>query len=124
MRHSEKAVMSTTTLPTVTPRTGDESRDALTPVFNCVLLDDNDHSYDYVIDMLQSLFLISHAEAVRHAVEVDTTGRTIVVTAELPVASFARDQIHAYGPDWRNTECKGSMSAIVEPASHGGGQAA
>jgi len=98
-----------------------ETRDQLTPLYNVVLLDDDDHTYDYVIEMLTRIFLISAADAYRHAVEVDTTGRTVVLTCELPLAEYSRDQIHAYGPDWRMPKCKGSMSAIVEPVSGGGG---
>jgi ATP-dependent Clp protease adaptor protein ClpS len=40
-----------------------------------------------------------------------------VITCELPQAEFARDQIHAYGADPRMPECRGSMSAVVEPAA-------
>jgi ATP-dependent Clp protease adaptor protein ClpS len=43
-------------------------------------------------------------------------GRTILITCERPQAEFARDQIHAYGPDPRLPRSKGSMSAILEPA--------
>jgi len=56
------------------------------------------------------------SEVFQHAVEVDTTGRTIMITCELPQAEFARDQIHGYGADWRMPRSKGSMSAILEPA--------
>jgi ATP-dependent Clp protease adaptor protein ClpS len=69
--------------------------------------------------MLQKLFLRSPSEAYRHAVEVDTAGRTIVMTAELPVASYARDQIQSFGADWRIPRSKGSMTAILEPAGGG-----
>lgn len=86
------------------------------PLFHVVLLDDDDHSYDYVIEMLQQLFLLSSTDAFRRAVEVDTFGRTIVITCERPQAEFGRDQIHAYGPDERLPRSKGSMSAILEPA--------
>ncbi|MBM3749276.1 MAG: ATP-dependent Clp protease adaptor ClpS, partial [Acidobacteria bacterium] len=48
---------------------------------------------------------------------VDTTGRTIVITCELPQAEFARDQIQSYGPDPRLPQSKGSMRAIIEPAA-------
>lgn len=89
-------------------------------MYNVVLLDDDQHTYDYVIDMLQRLFLVSAQQAFRHAEEVDTTGRTIVLTCELPAAEFARDQIQSFGPDWRMPESKGSMSAIVEPAGLAG----
>ena len=91
-------------------------RDQLTPLFHVVLVDDDAHTYDYVIEMLGRLFLMSKGEAFQHAVEVDTTGRTIVITCELPQAEFARDQIHAYGADPRMPESKGSMSAVIEPA--------
>ncbi len=88
----------------------------LTPLYNVVLLDDDKHTYDYVIEMLVRLFLFSVVDAYRHAEEVDRTGRTVVITCELAQAEFGRDQIHGYGPDWRMPKSKGSMSAIVEPA--------
>jgi ATP-dependent Clp protease adaptor protein ClpS len=107
-----------TTLPSTGPGTGVEGseRDQLTPLYHVVLLDDDDHTYDYVVEMLQKLLILTLDEAFRHAVEVDMTGRTNVLTCHLPEAEFARDQIHAYGPDWRMPRSKGSMSAIVEPA--------
>lgn len=94
-------------------------REELVPLFHVVLLDDDDHTYDYVIEMLQKIFCCSLDDAYRHAVEVDTTGRTIVITCELPQAEFARDQIHAYGPDRRMPRSHGSMRAVVEPAARG-----
>ena len=102
--------------PTVTPDVMEQRREELAPLYHVVLLDDNDHTYDYVVEMLQHLFLLSGAQAFRHAVEVDTTGRTIVITCERPQAEFARDQIHAYGADRRLPRSKGSMSARIEPA--------
>jgi ATP-dependent Clp protease adaptor protein ClpS len=101
----------------VAPETESTQQDQLTPLYHVVLLDDNLHTYDYVIEMLQQLFLFSESDAFRHAVEVDTTGRTVVMTCELPQAEFARDQIRGYGPDWRMPASKSSMSAIVEPAA-------
>ncbi|HBY64373.1 MAG TPA: Clp protease ClpS [Solibacterales bacterium] len=91
-------------------------KDKLTPLYHVVLLDDDEHTYDYVIEMLQKVFCHTMEQAYRNAVEVDTTGRTIVITCELPQAEFGRDQIHAYGPDWRMKNSRGSMKAILEPA--------
>lgn len=103
----------TTAIPDVETTQAEE----LTPLYSVFLLDDDEHTYDYVIEMLQKLFLFSRAKAFQHAVEVDTTGRTLVLTCELPHAEFARDQIHSYGADPRMPESRGSMSAIIEPAS-------
>ncbi len=102
--------------PSVTPETQTIERDQLVPLYRVVLLDDNDHTYDYVIEMLQKIFIFTLEQAYRHAEEVDRCGRTILITCELGEAEFARDQIHAYGPDWRLQRSRGSMSAVVEPA--------
>jgi ATP-dependent Clp protease adaptor protein ClpS len=85
-------------------------------LYRVVLLDDDDHTYDYVIEMLQKIFVFTLQEAYDHAVEVDSRGRTVLITCELAQAEFARDQVQSYGPDWRLERSKGSMSAIVEPA--------
>src|SRR2546429_7513889 len=103
--------------PTAFPDVDVAKRDELVPLYHVVLLDDNDHTYDYVIEMLQKIFIFTMQEAFRHAEEVDAMGRTVLVTCELPQAEFARDQIHMYGPDWRLERSKGSMSAIVEPVA-------
>lgn len=102
--------------PAVSPDTEVVEQERLVPLYRVVLLDDNDHTYDYVIEMLQKIFIFSLEQAYRHAEEVDRAGRTVLITCELPQAEFARDQIHSYGPDWRLERSKGSMSAIVEPA--------
>ncbi len=101
---------------TTSPGTEIVERRQQIPLYRVVLLDDDDHTYDYVIEMLQKVFVFTVEEAFRHAEEVDSKGRTVVVTCELPQAEFGRDQILAYGPDWRLSRSKGSMSAIVEPA--------
>ena len=87
-------------------------------LYHVVLLDDDEHTYDYVIEMLQKLFFLSLEIALQHAIEVDTTGRTVVITCERPEAEFARDQIHGFGADPRMPKSKGSMSAILVPASN------
>lgn len=102
--------------PSIAPETESLEREQLTPLYRVVLLDDNDHTYDYVIEMLQEIFIFSLEQAYRHAEEVDRSGRTVLITCELPAAEFARDQIHAYGPDWRLPRSMGSMSAVIEPA--------
>lgn len=85
-------------------------------MYHVVLLDDDDHTYDYVIEMLQKIFGHSRERAYEMACEVDATGRVIVATLPLERAEFKRDQIHAYGKDWRIPRCAGSMSGVVEPA--------
>jgi ATP-dependent Clp protease adaptor protein ClpS len=103
--------------PSPGTETGEREKQELEPMWHVVLLDDDDHTYDYVIEMLCRLFFKTVEEAYKNAVEVDSAGRTIVMTCEKEAAEFARDQIHGYGADWRMPKCKGSMSAVLEPAA-------
>jgi ATP-dependent Clp protease adaptor protein ClpS len=102
--------------PTISPAREKNREEQRERLFHVVLLDDDEHTYDYVIEMLQKLFFLSLQLAFHHALEVDTTGRTIVMTCERLQAEFARDQIHAYGADPRMPKSKGSMSAVLVPA--------
>ena len=87
------------------------------PPWNVVLLDDPKHTYDYVIEMLGELFGHPPEKAFRLAEEVDTGGRAIVHTTHRELAELKRDLILGYGADFRHPECKGSMSATIEPAA-------
>jgi ATP-dependent Clp protease adaptor protein ClpS len=106
----------TTASPLTTPGTGLTDEGEKVPLYRLVLMDDDDHTYDYVIEMLQKIFIFSSEQALRHAQEVDAAGRTVLITCELPEAEFGRDQVHGYGPDWRLNRSKGPMSATIEPA--------
>ena len=86
------------------------------PPYNVVLLDDDDHTYTYVIRMLKELFGYPETKGFKMAEEVDKTGRVIVLTTSLEHAELKRDQIHAYGPDKLIERCQGSMTAVIEPA--------
>ncbi|MBV9158133.1 MAG: ATP-dependent Clp protease adaptor ClpS [Acidobacteriaceae bacterium] len=111
-------MQSTVVAPTATPAARTDQTEEQGRLFHVVLLDDDEHTYDYVVEMLQKLFVFSRDVAFQHAVEVDTTGRTIVITCERPQAEFARDQIHAYGADPRMPKSKGSMSAVLVPVGN------
>ena len=85
------------------------------PRYNVILWDDDEHSYDYVIKMMQELFGHPYERGYQLAVEVDTAGRTVCLTTTMEHAELKRDQIHAYGRDSRISKCAGSMSATIEP---------
>ena len=87
------------------------------PPYHVILLNDDDHTYEYVIVMLQQLFGHPPEKGFQLAREVDTAGRAVVLTTTKEHAELKRDQIHAFGPDPYSTRnCQGSMSAVIEPA--------
>lgn len=85
------------------------------PTYHVILFDDDDHTYEYVIGMFRKLFGYPTEKAYQLACEVDNTGRVIADTTTLERAELKRDQIQAFGRDWRLNRCQGSMSAVIEP---------
>ncbi len=85
------------------------------PRYQVILWDDNDHTYDYVIRMLQALFGHSRAKALQLAEEVDSGGKAICLTTTREHAELKRDQIHAFGPDSLIAGCSGAMWSTIEP---------
>ena len=102
----------TTTLP-------EERTDVRTkrqPPYHVILLNDDDHTYQYVIYMLLKLFGHPPELGFEMAREVDQKGRVIVDTTSLERAELKQDQIHSFGADPLIPRCKGSMSAVIEPS--------
>jgi len=85
------------------------------PPYNVILLNDDDHTYAYVINMLQKLFGHPVEKGYELAKLVDSSGRAIVLTTTREHAELKRDQIHAFGKDDLIAGCAGSMSATIEP---------
>lgn len=87
------------------------------PMFHVVLLDDDEHTYEYVIEMMQKVFSYPIEKGFEIARTVDSEGRVIVMTTHKEMAELKRDQILAYGADPRmSAVSKGSMKAVIEPA--------
>lgn len=86
------------------------------PPYHVILLNDDDHTFEYVIRMLGELFAHSTTKATQMAQEVHTRGRAIVDTTSKERAELKQEQIHAYGADPLSQHSAGSMSAIIEPA--------
>jgi ATP-dependent Clp protease adaptor protein ClpS len=97
-------------------REGKRTRDDTERLYHVILLNDDDHTYDYVVEMLVEIFAFSESKAYDHTVEVDTKGHSRLGTYPLPEAEKKRDQIHAHGADWRLPRSAGSMAALIEPA--------
>lgn len=85
------------------------------PRYHVVLWDDPTHTYAYVVEMLGNLFGHGVEKAFELAKQVDTEGKAICLTTTKEHAELKRDQIQAFGKDDRSRNCRGSMSASIEP---------
>lgn len=102
--------------PTPTTRILEDTDQALEPPYHLVLLDDNEHTYGYVIAMLGALFGYGREKAFAIACIVDGEGRAVVMTGPKGEVELKQEAIHSFGADPLMPECKGSMTAILEPA--------
>jgi len=98
------------------PEVIQEHQTSHAPRWHVVLLNDDDHTYEYVIEMLVKVFAKTPERAFLHACEVDAAGRTIVDTTSKERAELKVEQIHAFGKDPRLPRSAGGMSAEMEPA--------
>jgi Zn-dependent protease/ATP-dependent Clp protease adapter protein ClpS len=89
---------------------GEEAADT-----HVVLVNDADHTYDYVIRMLEDVFGYSPAHGARLARKVDADGRVVVVTTSRRLAEDFRNRILAYGPDPLLRRSQTSMQAVLQP---------
>jgi ATP-dependent Clp protease adaptor protein ClpS len=96
-------------------QTDKKKRPKRQPRYNVILWNDDDHSYEYVVEMMKDLFGHPETKGFKIAKEVDKTGKAICLTTTLEHAELKRDQIHAFGADKLIARCKGSMSATIEP---------
>lgn len=89
---------------------------AMEPPWHVILLDDDFHSVEYVIEMLHVIFGHSRELGKRMAEEVDTTGRVIVATVHKELAELRQQQIEEFGPDPQEHTPQGqvSMKALIE----------
>jgi ATP-dependent Clp protease adaptor protein ClpS len=79
-----------------------------------ILFNDEEHTYDYVVEMLVHASRLSRENAFRCAVEVDLTGRTIVHYGTRQECEGVVARITAYGPDHRLPQSMSSMKAEVQ----------
>lgn len=96
------------------PKIEEQTKTKVKPPYKVILLNDDDHSVEYVINIMQKIFGYPPEKGLKIAEEVHFQGRCIVWTGTLEVAELKQEQIHAYGPDPLIPRCKGSMTAEIE----------
>ncbi len=109
-----ETVVSTLSQPKSSTRSSTSSKQL--PPYNVIVLNDEEHTFEYVIEVLTKLFghALSAAEALTW--KIHTSGRAIVYTTHKEKAELKRDQVLSFGPDPRMSVSKGPLSCYIEPA--------
>lgn len=115
MSKSAKSKVSAT-VPEAENQTDTERKPKRFPPYNVVILNDEDHSFPYVIELLVKLFGHPAPTAQVLTWRIHLRGRAIVFTTHKEVAEFKRDQVLGYGADPLTASSKGPLRCVIEPA--------
>jgi ATP-dependent Clp protease adaptor protein ClpS len=97
-------------------RTSEQTNTRRQPPYNVIIVNDEEHTFDYVIELLCKLF--KHALPTSESLtwSIHLNGRAVVFTTHRELAELKREQVVAYGPDPRLNGSQGSLQCYVEPA--------
>jgi ATP-dependent Clp protease adaptor protein ClpS len=84
------------------------------PPYHVILLNDEEHTFEYVIELLLKLFKHSKPVAEELTLRIHLTGRAIVLTTHRELAELKREQVLAYGADPRMSISKGPLGCYIE----------
>jgi ATP-dependent Clp protease adaptor protein ClpS len=108
----EEPLQSTTVA--AKPKPVEKTKPKHAPKYNVLLWDDDQHSYEYVIDMMQKVFGHTAGKSLRIAFEVDHHGVAICLTTTMEHAELKCQQITSYGRDHLIATSLGSMKSTIE----------
>jgi len=111
------AMVSTATAPRVDAQEETGTRTRRQPPYNVIILNDEEHTFEYVVELLTALFGHPLAAAKDLTWRIHTTGRAIVYTTHKEKAELKRDQVLGCGADPRMSSSKGPLGCYIEPVS-------
>src|SRR5438067_13004701 len=92
--------MNNAALPPVTTApatdTGEDTQTRRIPPYNVVLLNDDHHSMEFVVETLCRVLGCAPERAVQLMMEAHTSGRAIIWTGTREVAELKAEQIHSF----------------------------
>ncbi len=91
--------MAETLVVPTKPTSQDETRTKRQPPYAVVVLNDEFHTFNYVIETFQKVLGYELEKCVLLAKKIHVEGRTIVWTGSREVAELKKEQIEGMGPD-------------------------
>ncbi len=86
------------------------------PPYAVVVLNDNEHTFDYVIDCFAKVFHYPIEKCFQLATTIHKEGRAVVWTGALEHAELKKDQIQGMGPDkWARSKVDRPLGVDLEP---------
>ena len=107
---SSNPATTTKTLPR------EETRTRRLPPYNVILLNDEHHSMDFVVEVLCKVLGCPLERAVQLMIEAHESGRAIIWTGTREVAELKAEQIQTFPEVRRDGSQFGPLGCVIEPA--------
>jgi len=86
------------------------------PPYAVVVLNDEEHTFDYVIEVLCKVCPLRVMDAMKLAWQIHYKGKAVVWSGSKEVAELKRDQIRGFGPDMYASETvRFPLAVKIEP---------
>jgi ATP-dependent Clp protease adaptor protein ClpS len=103
------------TITTTKPR--DETRTRRLPPYHVILLNDDHHSMEFVVEVLCKVFGWPTEQAIQHMLEAHTSGRAVLWTGPKEVAELKQEQVTTFHETrGRDGADLGPLGCVIEPA--------
>ena len=103
-------------MPIAEPINETKQTTSLAKQWNVILLNDDEHTFDYVIELLLKIFRYDLAKAIAVTQLIDLEGFAIVDTTSKERAELKQEQVHGMGPDFRMKNSQGPVTCVIEAA--------
>ncbi|MFO0909632.1 MAG: ATP-dependent Clp protease adaptor ClpS [Isosphaeraceae bacterium] len=100
-----------------TERVQDRGSPGTPPRYNVIILNDEEHTFEYVIDLLTSLFRHELNRAIELTWQIHLVGEAVVCTCHKERAELKRDQVLAAGADPLLGTSTGPLPCLIEPCA-------
>lgn len=101
--------------PKTAPKTADQTRTRQVPPYHVILLNDDDHSMEFVIDVLRKVFGYTVEKSYELMMEAHEKGRSVIWTGPKEVAELKGEQIDTHHEKKAGQDI-GPVGYAIEPA--------
>jgi ATP-dependent Clp protease adaptor protein ClpS len=117
MDEKQAAAVAETPAESAPPKTDKpRPKPKLLPPYAVVVLNDDVHSFVYVIETFIKVFGYSPEKCAELAIKIHREGRGVVWSGPKEVAELKRDQILGAGPDFYAAQkVEGPLGVLIEP---------
>jgi ATP-dependent Clp protease adaptor protein ClpS len=86
------------------------------PPYNVILLNDDHHSMEFVVDVLSKVLGCALEQAMQYMLEAHTSGRAIIWTGPKEVAELKVEQVQTFPEVHKDGRQLGPLGCVIEPA--------